>query len=860
MRAVLISSLAVFAIAFSLRAAPQASGMAGTVTGTVADPSAASIAGAKVSLDNALSGYHVVVQTDATGAFRFVNVPPNTYMLQVAAAGFAPTSQSLIVRSSVPVNAPVVLQVAAENQSVEVSATATQVETDPSAHTDVDRSEMDKLPTMSPGSGLSDAITYSSGAVAADANGSFHPSGDHAQVSYVIDGQVISDQQSKTFSTQLPTNALQSMELITGSPEAEFGDKSTMVVNAVTRSGLGATKAFGNIESTWSSFATYGADASLGFGTEKFGEFLAVDGLRSGRFLDTPEFLPIHDIGNNERIFDRLDYQPSGQDSLHLDLFTARNWFQVPNDYDQLAQDQRQRVLTYNIAPGYQHTFNATTLLTVNPFVRRDQVDYYGSRNPFDDTPVFATQNRFLTNYGIKADVSHVFKKQEVKVGLEIQQTRLEERFTLGVTDPLYNAICVNSSGDALDLPSVTSTSECAAAGAGDSPNPNLQPGLIPYDLTRGGNYFNFSGKSHINQYGFYIQDKITLGGWTINAGLRDDQYNGLSEANGIQPRLGISYEFKPTSTVLRAAFSRTFETPFNENLILSSGTGAGGLAENVFGAAASDPLKPGNRNQFNTGLQQKLGRYIIIDADYVWKYTHNAYDFDVLFNTPITFPISWHNSKIDGVDARISSADFHGFQAYTTMGHTRARYFPPEVGGLIPQSGLPTGAFRIDHDQQFQQTTSIRYQRPNHGEYFSFIWRFDSGLVASAVPDVATALTLDGDQQAAMGFYCGSVFATVANPITSCPSGGGATQLHIPAAGTYNEDTNPSRIAPRNLFDLAVGTDNLLHATEKQRMTVELSVVNMTDKVALYNFLSTFSGTHFVQPRTYEAHVGYVF
>ena len=110
------------------------------------------------------------------------------------------------------------------------------------------------------------------------------------------------------------------------------------------------------------------------------------------------------------------------------------------------------------------------------------------------------------------------------------------------------------------------------------------------------------------------------------------------------------------------------------------------------------------------------------------------------------------------------------------------------------------------------------------------------------------------------MGFYCGNVFATISNPITSCPSGGGATQIRIPAQGTENDDTNPPRIAPRNLFDLAVGTDNFLHSKEKQRMTVEISVVNLTDKVALYNFLSTFSGTHFVQPRTYEAHVGYVF
>jgi hypothetical protein len=193
-------------------------------------------------------------------------------------------------------------------------------------------------------------------------------------------------------------------------------------------------------------------------------------------------------------------------------------------------------------------------------------------------------------------------------------------------------------------------------------------------------------------------------------------------------------------------------------------------------------------------------------------------------------------------------------------LGHTRARYFGPEEGGLISQQALPTGVFRIDHDQEFQSTTNIRYQRPNNGEFFSFIWRFDSGLVAGAVPDVATALTFTGAEQAAMGFYCGTTFATRTNPITSCPSGGGAALINIPAPGTENDDTNPPRIAPRSLFDVAIGTDNLLHSKEKQRVTAQFQIANLTNKVALYNFLSTFSGTHFVQPRTYEMHLGFVF
>jgi hypothetical protein len=78
------------------------------------------------------------------------------------------------------------------------------------------------------------------------------------------------------------------------------------------------------------------------------------------------------------------------------------------------------------------------------------------------------------------------------------------------------------------------------------------------------------------------------------------------------------------------------------------------------------------------------------------------------------------------------------------------------------------------------------------------------------------------------------------------------------PAAGTENDDTNPPRVAPRNLFDLAVGDDNLFH-TERPRYKAQFTVTNVTNVVALYNFLSTFSGTHFVSPRAYTAEFGIV-
>jgi len=831
----------------------------GTISGTVLDPTQMVIPSAEIELRNPVTGYRQTVATDATGTFRFNNVPPDMYQISVTADGFAQKRSPLEVRGSVPISVSFTLEMKSVATSVDVGASLALIDADPSAHTDADSASFSKLPTFDPASGLSSIINNSTGGTAADANGFFHPLGDHAQVSFVIDGQPISDQQSKVFSTQLPANAIQSMQLITGAPDAQFGDKSSLVVNATTKSGLGA-RPFGSLELGTASFGTYSENATFGWGTAKLGNFIALNAVRSGHFLDTPEFTPFHDIGNNENIFDRIDWLPSGRDAFHLNLFLARNWFQVPNSYDQLSQDQKQRVMTWNIAPAYQHTFGSSTLMTINPFVRRDQVNYYGSRDPLADTPVTESQNRFLTNYGAKADVATSHKNHNFKFGTQVQQTRLLENFAMGVTNPLFNPVCLSGAGQPLALPGVTDPSQCGAVNPAYVANPKLLAGLLPYDLTRGGSYFNFHGLGNITQVAFYATDDIKLGDWSLNIGFRDDYYNGLVTKNGPQPRLGISYLVNRTGTVLRAAYSRTFETPFNENLLLSSATGSGGLAQNIFGAKASVPLEPGMRNQFNGGLQQKLGHWLVFDGDYFWKYTHNGYDFDVLFNTPITFPIAWHNSKVDGVTGRLSTLNIHGFQANLTFGHSRARYFPPEDGGLIFQgtASVP-GVFRIDHDQAYQQTANLRYQHGKDGLWGTFIWRFDSGLVVTGVPDSAAAMLLTPSQQVDIGLACNGTPATFGSPLRNCTGPVTSTLLTLPAAGTENNDHNPDRVKPRDLFDVAFGTDNVFHS-EGHRVTLRMTVTNLTNKVALYNFLSTFSGTHFIPPRTLAATIGYVF
>ncbi len=856
-RALFLFTLVMASQAF---AAPQTTATGGTIDGSVTDPSGLPVPGAAVEVQNPVSGYKRNLNADENGAFHLSNIPPNKYHVVVSSTGFTPYQVDVQIRSSVPITLKAPLALAQGSTSVTVTGDASDLLEDvPSAHADVDRTLIEKLPSGQPGSGLSNAITLAAPGVVADSNGFFHPLGDHAQTSFVVDNQPISDQQSKQFSTQLPLNAIESFEAVYGFPSAEFGDKTSLVVNTITRSGLGR-KLFGSVVPHYGSFGTAGEDATLGGGNARVGNFTALNFTRSGRFLDSPEFRPFHDTGNNFTFFNRTDFTPSAYDTFHLNLFASRNWFQVANTFDQqfAGQDQHQQARTFNIAPGWVHTFNANTVFTLNPFYRQDIVQYYPSRDVTADTPATLQQDRRLGNLGVRASVSYVKGIHNIKIGGNLSHTFLRESFGLGVTDPTFNAVCLNAAGDAVTAPSLRSAAACAPAGF--SANPAFQSGLLPFDLTRGGRLFQFRGRTDVKQVSGFAQDAITVGDFTTNIGLRVDSYNGLSDQISVQPRIGLSYHLKPTATVIRASFARTMETPYNENLIVSSGAGLGGLSSNVFGALGSEPLRPGNRNQYNVGFEQSVTRFLALDLDYFWKFTRNAYDFDTLFNTPVFLPISWYKSKIDGLSGRLNLTPVKGFSAFVVLGHTRARFFGPENGGLIFNSPVEKPVFRIDHDQKFQQTTNLRYEFKNKGPWLSFTWRYDSGLVAGAIPGIDAALALDGAQQAAIGVSCGGVSATIASPITSCsPQNFKAARLRIPAPGTQNDDTNPTRVSPRHLFDAGAGIDNLFH-TEKYRITAQFSALNLSNEVALYNFQSTFSGTHFVTPRSYRIELGVVF
>jgi len=606
-----------------------------------------------------------------------------------------------------------------------------------------------------------------------------------------------------------------------------------------------------------------------------------------------------HSKGNEQNAFDRVDLQLSKADSLHVNLGFTRSWFQNPNSYDNLnvtdengdpvgSADQRAQIKTFNIAPTWTRVINNNTVFTLGGFVRRDHYNYYPSANPLADRSSIqqetVSQDRTLANTGLRTDISYVKGIHNIKAGATYQQTFLNEKTNIALVDPLFNAPCVDGEGN--PVAGFSDPAQCAAADL--QTNEGFLPLLGCYDLTRpvpsstdncafsSSTLFPFRGHTDVKQLALYVQDQITKGNWSFNLGVRGDLYNGLTTHREAEPRLGIAYNIKKTNTVLRVSYARVLETPFNENLVISSVGCADAVLNPLLACAASGftPLGPGFRNEFHAGLQQAFGKYLVFSGEYIWKYTHSAYDFSVVGATPITFPIAWNNSKIPGFAGRVSVPNFHGFSALMVFSSVAARFFEPQLGGAGASPGAGSGVFRIDHDEKFNQTTHLQYQPWSRGPWVGFNWRYDNGLVAGAVPcaggncnngpngsDSVVDLTiLSADQQLQAGLFCGSQRPTLSSPLTTCAASQyGSTLISIPAPGTESDDHNPPRIAARHLFDVAVGDDNLFHS-DRYKWSLQLTAINIADKRALYNFLSTFSGTHYVTPRAVTVQLGFHF
>ena len=698
----------ILVLAFAALTASGQSGNAGAVRGTVTDPTGAVIPGATVHLTNEVSGFDRTTTTDALGQFDFPNVPFNPYRITISAKGFSRLSQSVEIRSVVGSNLKLVLQIATAATTVTVEASGDLIENDPTFHTDVDRDLFIKVPMESQSSSLSSLVTETTPGVAADSNGLFHGLGDHASNSFSVDGQSITDQQSKVFSNQIPADSIQSIEVISGAPPAEYGGKTSLVIVATTRSGQGVTKPTGSISTSYGSFGSATGGFDLAYGGKKWGNFIEADGLNTGRFLDPPEFAVFHDKGNEQNVFDRVDYTFTPVDSIHLDLNYSRSWFQTPNSYDNLNvqnvvngtgtsaspvfgnvgnADQRSKIGTINISPTYTRVINNYSVFNLGAFVRRDDYNYYPSGNPLADLgpanlqTSSISQYRTLTNSAVHSDFSYVKGINNIKIGAQYGQTFLSENDNLGVVDPTYNSPCVDVDGN--PLPGYSSPSDCDDIVS--FPNANYLPVLAPYDLTRGGSLLQLR-RSHRRQGTGSVCRRPDQG---RQLALQPGSARGrLQRPDGRQPdRAARGHCVQRQADHYRAA--RLLRAHAGNAVQREPGAVQHGMLECCAGAAA--PLHTRRFRNSAPRIPQRVSRRIPAGA----RQDGSSSAASTSGSTPTTPSTSacWATrpslSPSTGITRRFRAMrctlevpEFHHFSAYLVASSVAARFFPPQIGG----------------------------------------------------------------------------------------------------------------------------------------------------------------------------------
>ena len=650
----------------------------------------------------------------------------------------------------------------------------------------------------SPSRAIESMVSSAPGFVTDD-NGRMHPRGSESQVQYVVDGVPVTDNMSAIFSTSLDARTLRTVEVLTGGIPAEFGDRLAGVISVNTRSGLeGPTQ--GGLSLSGGSFSSGEISADFATHTKKFGFLTNLSTTTSQRYLDPPSIDNFHNFGRTGKGFFRLDYQFDQNNSLRSVLTFGGSNFYVPNRLVQelAGQDQRQKLRDNSQNITYQHIFSPNTVGQISLFNRGSNSKLLS--NP-SSTPLVAFQDRTLRNYGGLGSVSLTRGSHNIKVGGQVTITPLDEAFSF------YPTVTFD---DIVDQ------------------NGNVFPN--PINNFNAAQPFLFAGKKTGRTLSAYVQDRFTVfKNFTLDAGVRYDNYRLLISEQALSPRIGVAYFIPRTQTTLHASYNRLFQPPPPENLLLASSREAAAISPIAVlqGFTTVLPILPDKENVFEVGAQQLLTKYFRANVTLYQKRIKNFSDKDQFFETGVIFPITIAAGRVTGEEIRIESTDIRGFHGSLSYANARAYGVTPINGGLF--LGEDTQDLQIagikfanDHDQRNEAQFQLGYNHRRSGFYANFSGRYDSGVPTDVKP--------------------------------------GTTLADFEAQGfdprLYKEiDFQRGRVRPRTILDFSVGSD--LRQKERFSLNIQFSVQNLTNELFLYNFESVFSGTHIGNPRLFSGRLG---
>lgn len=764
-----------------------------TLEVAVQDPKSVPIGGVLLKIENPLSGLKRESLTDADGIARFSNLPFQIYEISLLHDGFLEERRTVNLRSNVPVRLDVMLRLAGQVVAIDVTGSVdTLLDLEATGtRTEINAAAFERAP-ISPATRGLEGMLLSMPGFAANANGAIHPRGAHNQMTFVVDGMPISDQLTGAFANAVDPSIVESLDLYTGNVPAEFGNKVSGVAVVTTRTGLNSSRLFqGSHQVSLAQFDTLASQTQFTGGTGKIGYFASFNAMKSNRFLDSVSLDNLHNGGNLQRAYTRLDYQATPKDILRLGLMSGRSSFQLANLRSQHAngQNQRQALEDISISAAWLRTLDARSTLEVNTSFRNAFARLFPSTG---DTPVTAHQARRLGTYNINARYNRVAGRHTWRGGVDYQRFPLREHFNFAITRPDFNP----------------------------EDSEEFNPALLPYDLTRGGDWFRFSGRNAGSLSSAFVQDTMRLGRFVVTLGIRFDSYRFLSQGVQWQPRVGVAYHLKETGTVLRASYNRTYQTPPNENLLLANSREAESLVPPAIREAlggASFTIRPERQNVYEVGLQQALGSWASVNGSFYHKNSRDLQDNDNFLDTGIIFPTSLASSRVNGAEGRLNLFPGRRLSATLSATHARVVVNPPFTGGLFLGSGaveaLTAGPFIIDHDQKLGLQSNVVYNF-TRSFWTSTAVRYDSGLVTN--PSSAEDVSRDPDFSDMLPYV--------------------------------NLASDPPRVNPRTLIDWAAGYTH--QSDTRKKWEIVAQVTNLTNRTALHNFQSIFVGTRVVSPR----------
>jgi hypothetical protein len=633
----------------------------------VLDPSGAGLK-TIVSLTNAGSGYSNTFTTDAAGASHVQRLAYGIYMVSVEPQGFAPVSQSVEVRSAIPVDVTVQLRVAPVTANVTVNDAATLIDPDrPNSVMQIGSKQVEQRLASLPGRSVQDLVNTQPGWLY-EGNAVLHPRGSEYQTQFVIDGIPLTDNRSPGFGPEIEADSADSLNIYTAGIPAEYGRKMGGVVELNTKretdQGLhGQVVLSGGSYDTASGYA----QAQYAWGKNAFGG--SADGSRSSHYLNPVVPENYTNSGTTGDFSTQYERDFTDNDRLILSVRHELARYEIPNELIQQDAGQLQNADNFETmgTAQYQHVFSADMVGNLSGMVRNNATNFYS--NP-ESTPIIVSQHNYFNEGYFKGSISIHHRNQEWKAGVESDNTFLNEDYSNDITDP-------------------------------DDFDPSTPQ------------HFSFAGNRPDLEQSAFIEDLVRLGNWTVSGGLRWDHYQLLLNENHFSPRLAVSRYFQSANLVAHISYDNVFQTPSSENILLSSSPDVAALNDNFLRL----PVKPSTGNYYEGGITKGFSDKLKLDVNVYRRDERQFADDDQLFSTGVSFPIAFDKAIIYGAEGKLDLVRWGKLSGYVSYSYMVGNAWFPVTGGLFLGDDASdaedqlSGHFPVSQDQRNTVRTRFQYQ-----------------------------------------------------------------------------------------------------------------------------------------------------